>query len=82
MWVNPEIYDLIRAAGGVWLPERRRANLGLRVKGEQLERVGQVIDGVTLDSNTYANVCFKRALGIHRNQLVGFHICHIWEGTA
>jgi hypothetical protein len=41
-----------------------------------------VIDGVTLDSNTYANVCFKRALGIHRHQLVGFHICHIWEGTA
>lgn len=82
IWVSPEVYRVLEGAGGVWYRDRRRANLGLRVNAKPVEAVGQVIDGVTLDSNTYANVAFKRALGIHRHDFVGFHVCHIWPGTA
>jgi hypothetical protein len=82
VWVAPELYRMLEPVGGVWYPQRRRANLGLRVKGASVEAVGQLIDGVTLDNNTYANVAFKRALGIHRTAFVGFHICHIWGATA
>lgn len=82
VWVSPEVYALLTPVGGVWYPQRRRANLGLRVDTRQVEAVGQVIDGVTLDSNTYANVAFKRSLGVDRTDFVGFHVYHIWPGTA
>jgi DNA-binding CsgD family transcriptional regulator len=82
VWVEPSVYRLLEPVGGVWYPARRRANLGLRVEGKQVEAVGEVKDGLTLDNNTYANVAFKRALGIHRRDLIGFNICHIWRGTA
>ncbi|HEX7706707.1 MAG TPA: hypothetical protein VF701_09655 [Thermoanaerobaculia bacterium] len=82
VWVSPEVCQLLEPVQGVWYPQRRRANLGLRVNGNPVEAVGQVMDGITLDNNTYANVAFKRALGVDRNDFVGFHICHIWPGTA
>lgn len=82
VWVSPEIYRILQPVGGTWYPDRRRANLGLRVNGAAVEAVGQVIDGITLDNNTYANVAFKRALGVDRHDFTGFHICHIWPGTA
>ena len=82
VWISPELYRMLEPVAGVWNPDRRRANLGLRVDGKPIEAVGQVIDGVTLDSNTYANVAFKRALGVHRLDFVGFHVCHIWPATA
>ena len=82
IWVAPEVYEILRLSGGVWYPDKRRANLGLRVDGKATEAVGQVIDGVTLDSNSFANTAFKMALGIDRRQFVGFHVCHIWRSTA
>lgn len=82
VWVSPELYAMLEPVGGTWYPDRRRANLGLRVEGRSVEAVGQVIGDVTLDNNTYANAAFKRALGVDRSDFVGFHICHIWPGTA
>lgn len=82
VWVSPEIVRLLEPCEGVWYPDRRRANLGLRIEGKMVENVGQVTDGVTLDNNTYANFAFKRALGVDRSEFVGFHGCHIWPGTA
>jgi hypothetical protein len=82
VWIDPKIVEMLASAGGVWYPQHRRANLGLRFEGKPLEKVGQVIEGIILDDNTYANTCFKRALGIHRRQITGFHVCHIWPGTA
>ncbi len=82
VWISPEVYEIVRPVGGVWFPDRRRANLGLRVDGKPVEAVGQVIDGITLDSNNYANVAFKAAIGVDRREFAGFHICHIWPGTA
>jgi hypothetical protein len=78
-WVHP---DVVAKAAGPRHPNRRRANLGLRVGGEATEARGMVIDGVTLDDNTYANTAFKQALGINRTDFVGFHVCHVWPGTA
>jgi hypothetical protein len=82
IWVAPEVFRILSPVSGVWYPDRRRANLGLRVQGKQIEFVGQVIDGVTLDSNSYPNVAFKQALGFERQDFVGFHVCHVWPGTA
>jgi hypothetical protein len=82
IWLPPEIYGTLAPAHGVWYPDRRRANLGLRVDGKPVEAVGEVIDGITLDNNTYANTAFKTALGVERDHFVGFHICHIWPNTA
>jgi hypothetical protein len=78
-WIHP---DVVARAGGPRHPNRRRANLGLRVNGVPTEAVGQVLDGITLDNNTYANTAFKQALGINRRDFVGFHVCHVWPGTA
>ena len=82
IWIDPKVVENLAPVGGVWYPQHRRANLGLRFEGNPVEKVGQVIDGITLDSNTYANTCFKTALGIDRKQIIGFHVCHIWPATA
>ena len=82
VWASPSIYQLLEHVGGIWYPDRRRANTGLRVDGRPVEAVGQVLDGVTLDNNTYANNAFKVAIGVDRQEFVGFHICHVWPGTA
>jgi hypothetical protein len=81
-WVHPQVLRLLSPVQGVWFPNRRRANLGLRVAGKPVEKVGDEIGGVVLDDNTYANTCFKRALGLAKSQIVGFEVCHIWPGTA
>jgi hypothetical protein len=41
-----------------------------------------VVDGVTLDDNTRANLAIKRAVGVNRNDIKGFEACHLWPGTA
>ncbi len=79
IWIHPEVASAVNRP---WFPAHRRANVGLRENGQQVEFVRQVIDGVTLDNNTYANVAFKQALGIDRGDFIGFHVCHIWPGTV
>lgn len=78
LWANPEVHTrIVRETGGAaMVPTCRRARTG------QGERRGQVIDGIRLDDNTYANVALKRALGLHRLQLEGFEVCHIWPRTC
>jgi hypothetical protein len=56
VWVSSEVCQLLEPVRGAWCPDRRRANLGLRVNGNPVEAVGQLMD--TLDNNTYANVAF------------------------
>lgn len=52
LWANPQVLELLAPVGGVWHPDRRRANEGLRIDGRQIEKVGDLVDGVTLDNNT------------------------------
>jgi hypothetical protein len=76
LWSNPAVHKrLLEQTGGVAeSPDVRRARAG--------EKQGTVVDGIRLDSNTYANVTIKRALGLPRQQLVGFEACHIWPLTC
>lgn len=78
LWANPEVHSrIVRDTGGAaMVPKCRRARTA------QGEKRGQVIDGIRLDDNTYANVALKRALGLHRLQLEGFEVCHIWPRTC
>lgn len=71
IWANPNMHD-----GTPWYPNTRRCRTG------QGEKRGQILDGVKLDDNTYANQAIKRAVGIPSNCLVGFEACHIWPNTC
>jgi hypothetical protein len=52
-----------------------------RAKVSKGERRGQVVDGIRLDDNTYANRAIKVAIG-HPGILKGFEACHIWPKTC
>jgi hypothetical protein len=71
IWANPKMHE-----GTVWFPNTRRCRTA------QGEKRGQILDGVKLDDNTYANQAIKRAVGIPNNCLVGFESCHIWPNTC
>lgn len=78
LWVHPDVHvKLLSETGSVaMLPMVRRARTA------QGEVRGQVVDGIRLDDNTYANASLKRALGINRIELEGFEVCHIWPRTC
>ncbi len=77
IWANPRVHErLLEETGHVAMfPKVRRARLG------QGEQVLQIIEGVRLDSNSYANVAIKRAAGLGRSA-EGFEACHIWPKTC
>jgi hypothetical protein len=76
LWVNPGFHErLLRDTGSVAThPHIRR----VRRKGEKR---GQVVDGIRLDDNTYANYSIKSALGL-RKLTKNFETCHIWPQTC
>jgi hypothetical protein len=75
-WVNPEFHKrLVQDTGSVAVfPKVRRAR-------GQSEQRGQIVDGVQLDDNTYANIAIKRAAGLGKSAK-GFETCHIWPRTC
>jgi len=75
-WVSPEFHKrLVQDTGSVAVfPKVRRAR-------GQGERRGQIVDGVQLDDNTYANIAIKRAAGLGKSAK-GFETCHIWPRTC
>lgn len=77
IWANPAVHErLVRETGAVAIsPKVRRSKPG------QGEKVGQIVDGVRLDNNSYANVAIKRATGLGRDAK-GFETCHIWPKTC
>ena len=78
LWAHPEVHRRlsIESGGGAYFPDRRRCRLG------QGESPGQKLGALVLDSNSYANVAIKRALGVEPQQVVGFEACHIWPRTC
>lgn len=78
LWANPEVHRRLAldTPPGAFFPDRRRCRLG------QGESVGQKIGQLTLDSNSYANVAIKRAIGVEPEKLIGFEACHIWPLTC
>jgi hypothetical protein len=78
LWVHPDVHaQLLREGGSAALfPHVRRARKG------QGEVRGQILDGIRMDDNSYANVAVKRALGLDRSDVEGFEACHIWPRTC
>jgi len=78
LWAHPAVHRYLVAANGTgaFFPFTRRYRAG------QGERRGQQIGHISLDDNTYANNAIKRAIGVPREQLVGFEACHIWPRTC
>jgi hypothetical protein len=76
LWVNAEFHNrLVRDTGSAAMfPGVRRA------RGKD-ERRGQIVGGVRLDDNSYANLAIKRAAGLDKSA-VGFEACHIWPLTC
>ena len=77
-WASPHVHRyLIEENGlGVFFPNTRRCRTS---KGEKR---GEIVAGVYLDDNSYANHAIKRAVGIPRERLIGFEACHIWRDTC
>jgi hypothetical protein len=76
IWADPSVCeDLLKKNGTVvWFPGYRR--------GKNKERKGDVIDGIKIDDNTYANNAIKYACGIKRNDIENYNACHIWPNTC
>ena len=78
LWVRPDAYQyLLKENGtGAFFPDTRR----YRASGGECR--GQIIDGLKLDDNSYANHTIKKALGLGSNGADGFEVRHIWPGSA
>jgi|SRR5690554_369090 len=51
-------------------------------RGKHYERKGEIIDGIRIDDNTYANNAIKNAIGINRKDIKNFDTCHIYPNTC
>jgi hypothetical protein len=77
LWVHPHIHRrLVKETGSAtWFPNTRRTS-------PTNERRGQLIGGILLDDNTFANNAIKLAIAGSRDEFVGFETCHIWENSC
>ena len=78
LWANPEVHRRLAQEpdGPAFFPNRRRYRAG------QGEVRGQRIGEVVTDDNSYANLAIKRAIGMPREEVIGFEACHIWPLTC
>lgn len=76
IWASPETCLQIKKKLGTTTryPKVRR--------GKHNENKGDLIDGVRIDDNTYANNTIKNAIGIGRENITNFHACHIYPNTC
>ena len=78
LWANPEMHKrlLEENKSGAFYPNVRRAR--------KWEKRGDVVGGIKLDDNTYANYAIRKAIGIppKNNKLIGFATSHIWHGCG
>lgn len=51
-------------------------------RGRHNETKGEIIDGIRIDDNTYANSAIKNAIGLNRKNITEFHTCHIYPNTC
>jgi hypothetical protein len=76
IWASPEICEQLKQKNGdvvFYLNVRR---------GRTNETRGDIINGIRIDDNTYANNAIKRAVGIDRNDIKEYETCHIWKDTC
>jgi len=77
VWANPKVHEMLKANGGVgpWYPATRRY-------GKGAERKGDVLEGIRLDDNTYANYALKNALPLGARAYRNYSVCHIWPESC
>jgi hypothetical protein len=78
LWAHPDVHARIL---GTTRSAARHPNVR-RVRVGDGEERGQVVNGVRLDDNTYANRAIKEAIGLPRSEVTGFETCHIWPKTC
>jgi len=78
VWANPETFRHLRKIhdDGTWHPNCRRYQ---QAKGEKRR---EIVDGIKLDDNTFANAAIKEAVGYARKDVVGYHVSHVWPLTC
>ena len=78
LWASPEVAQRLLAETGVprFFPRMRR------LRANQDERRGEVLNGIRLDDNTYANHAIKQVLGVGRDGARDVEVCHIWPGSC
>src|SRR5277367_5322056 len=82
------------AACGYWSPVeafkelQNENNLGVwyvrvkRHKSGESGKIGQELEGVRHDNNTYANWAIKQACGFQKGELERYEACHIWHKST
>jgi hypothetical protein len=77
IWANPEVFNILKNENGlgVYYPKVRRFKAG------QGENKGQIINGIRLDDNTYANFAIKKSIG-HDREAFHFTTSHIWPDSC
>lgn len=75
IWANPEVFNILKSDNnfGVYYPNTRRYR-------STKEEKNQILDGIRLDDNTYANYAIKKSIG--HDQASNFMACHIWPDTC
>lgn len=78
IWASREVFDLLAAQDpdALWFPRTRRARSG---RGEKRR---DVVEGVTLDDNSFANRAIKEAIFERTAECVGFACCHVWPDSC
>jgi hypothetical protein len=76
IWVSPLMCEQVKNKKGsvARFPNVRR--------GKNDETKGDVINGIRIDDNTYANNAIKWAVGIDRKNITDYETCHIWTDTC
>lgn len=80
--IEPQLIDLI-AATAIWVnPEEMSLTpVYPDIKRGKAKEKGNVVDGIRLDDNTYANVAIKKAIS-KSIEFKNYTVCHIWPGTT
>ena len=77
-WSPIEAFKFLKEENGfgIWYARVRRHKSG--DSGD----IGEEIDGVRHDDNTYANAAIKQSCGFEKSELKGYEACHIWPKST
>ena len=80
--IEPKLIDII-AATAIWVsPDKISMNpVYPDTKRGRAKEKGNVVDGIRIDDNTYANVAIKKAISSSID-FKNYMVCHIWPGTT
>lgn len=80
--IEPQLIDLI-AATAIWVsPDKISLSpVYPDTKRGRAKEKGNIVDGIRIDDNTYANVAIKKAIS-GSIDFKNYMVCHIWPGTT